>query len=107
MSDSNIKLQKSLAYPQPEVGVIYNPQNSVPHLGFSASIDLPFFDRNQGERQKSQIQKDQAESELTTLKTKIENEIAIAYATYQRNKNNLEDFESLLEQSQTILGNVK
>jgi cobalt-zinc-cadmium efflux system outer membrane protein len=107
VSDSNIKLQKSLAYPQPEVGVIYNPQNSVPHLGFSASIDLPFFDRNQGERQKSQIQKDQAESELTTLKTKIENEIAIAYATYQRNKNNLEDFESLLEQSQTILDNVK
>lgn len=107
VSDSNIRLQKSLAYPQPEVGVIYNPQNSVPHLGISASIDLPFFDRNQGERQKSQIQKDQADRELTTLRTKIENEITVAFATYQLKKNNLEDFESLLEQSQTILDNVK
>lgn len=107
VSDSNIKLQKSLAYPQPEVGVIYNPQNSVPHVGFSASIDLPFFDRNQGERQKSQIQKDQADRAFTTLQSKVENEITIAAATYQLKKDNLADFEMLLEQSETILENVR
>lgn len=107
VSDSNIRLQKSLGYPQPEVGIIYNPQNSVPHVGISASIDLPFFDRNQGERQKSQIEKDQAEQALETLKIKIENEITIAFQTFQLQKQNLNDFEGLLEHSETILENVK
>lgn len=107
VSDSNIRLQKALAYPQPEVGIIYNPQNSVPHVGISASIDLPFFDRNQGERQKSQIEKNQAEQELITLKTQIESEITVAYETYMVQKQNLTDFEELLEQSEKILNNVK
>lgn len=107
VSDSNIKMQRSFAYPQPELGLIYNPQNSVPHFGISASIDLPFFDRNQGEIQKSRIQKEQADQEISTLQTRIESEINIAFASYQTQKENLEKFDELLEQSQTILDNVK
>src|SRR5699024_1059881 len=76
-------------------------------VGISASIDLPFFDRNQGERQKSQIEKNQAEQELITLKTQIESEITVAYETYMVQKQNLTDFEELLEQSEKILNNVK
>lgn len=106
-SDSNIKLQNSFAYPQPELGLIYNPQNSVPHFGISASIDLPFFDRNQGEIKKSHILKQQADQEILTLKTRIESEITIAFANYQLQKQNLENYQELLEQSQTILNNVK
>ena len=30
VANTNINLQKSLAYPQPEMGLIYNPQNMIP-----------------------------------------------------------------------------
>lgn len=107
VSNSNIKLQKSFAYPQPELGLIYNPQNSVPHFGISAAIDLPFFDRNQGEIKKSRLLKEQADQEVKMLQSKIENEINIAFSNFQLQKENLENFQELMEQSQSILDNVK
>jgi cobalt-zinc-cadmium efflux system outer membrane protein len=107
VSNSNIKLQKSFAYPQPELGLIYNPQNSVPRFGISAAIDLPFFDRNQGEIKKSRLLKEQADQEVKMLQSKIENEINIAFSNFQLQKENLEKFQELMEQSQSILDNVK
>lgn len=106
-SDQNIKLQKSLSYPQPEIGVIYNSQNRIPHIGFSASIALPFFDRNQGEIKKSIIQKEQAEQQLYALQRQIQTEISTAYDSYQIHLKNVESYQWLLEQSQTILDNVQ
>lgn len=107
MSDSNIKLQKSLAYPQPELGLMWNPQNTVPYFGISAAIELPFFDRNQGEIKKSYFLKDQAEQQLKTIESQLETEIETAYASYRLQQTNIENFESILGQSQTILNNVK
>lgn len=107
VSNSNIKLQKSFAYPQPELGLIYNPQNSVPHFGISASFELPFFDRNQGEIKKSQIQKSQADQQVSALQKKITNEVTLAFANYQLQKENLESFHELITQSQSILNSVK
>lgn len=107
VSDSNINLQKSLAYPEPEVGIIYNSQHSVPHLGLSFSVDLPFTNRNQGEIQKSHHLKEQAEQQLATLEQQIQTEVSTAFANYKLQQQNIEDYEVLLEQSQTILNNVK
>lgn len=107
VSESNIQLQNSMAYPQPEIGVIYNAQHRVPHVGFAASIDLPFFDRNQGEIKKSRIMKDQAEQQLYTLQNQLKTEITIAYNSHQVQFQNIETYKSVLEQSQTILDNVK
>ena len=107
VSNSNIKLQRSLAYPQPELGVIWNPQSAVPFMGISLSIDLPFFDRNQGEIKKSRFLKDQAEQQLFTIKSQIHSEISVALSDYQLQQQNIEEFKELLEQSQTILENVK
>lgn len=107
VSNSNIKLQKSLGYPQPEAGLIYNPQNTIPYLGIYATIGLPFFDRNQGERKKSFLLKEQAEQNLISIQNKLQTEIKTAYATYQLQQQNLDNFEALLTQSQTILDNVK
>ena len=107
VSDSNIKLQKSLAYPEPEVGIIYNAQHSVPHLGLSFSLDLPFFNRNQGEIQKSYQLREQAEQQLNVLQQQVQTEVSIAFANYKLQQQNIEDYELLLEQSQTILNNVK
>lgn len=107
VSERNIKLQKSLAYPEPEIGVIYNSQHSVPHLGLSFSLDLPFTNINQGEIQKSHQLKEQAEQQLTTLEQQIRTEVSTAFSNYKLQQQNIEEFQLLLEQSQTILNNVK
>lgn len=104
---SNVSLQKSLAYPQPELGVIYNPQNSVPYLGIYINVDLPFFDRNQGEIRKSKIVESKAEQELIMLKQKIKTEITNAYAIYRQYQQNVISLKKMKEQSHIILENVK
>lgn len=107
VSESNIKLQRSLAYPQPEIGVIYNPQNSVPHFGIAASIELPFFDRNQGEVKIAQLEREKAERETENLAIQIENEIAVVFSNYQLQKQNIEGYQDLLDQSEQILSSVR
>ena len=107
MSVANIKLQNSMAYPQPELGVIWNPQNTIPYVGFLVGIDLPVFNRNQGERKKSLVMRDQAEQNLITVKTRLQTEIETAFATYQLQAQNAERYQAILRQSQTILDNVK
>ncbi len=104
---SNIKLQKSLAYPQPELGMIYNPQNTLPYLGFYATIELPFFDRNQGEIQKSSVLKSQAEQDLVAKQQQIQAELTTSYNAYLLQKKNVADFEAMLKQADSILAGVK
>jgi len=104
---SNIRLQKSLAIPNPELGIVYNPQNTIPYIGAYATFDLPFFSRNQGERQKAVLLKQQAEQQLNTIQSQIETEVATAYENYQLQKQTLENFKSINLQAQTILNNVK
>jgi cobalt-zinc-cadmium efflux system outer membrane protein len=105
--NSNAKYQQSLAVPQPELGMIYNPQNSVPYIGFYGTIDLPFFNRNQGEIKKAHIQQEQAQQELSTTQRQAQIEVATAYNTYQLQKRNMEKYDGILRQSQQILDNVK
>lgn len=107
VSESEMKLQKSLSYPQPELGLIWNPQEAVPFFGFSFTIDLPVFDRNQGEIQKASVLRHQAESYLYSVEKQIETEISVAFSSYELQKENVAEYESLLEQSQTILDNVR
>lgn len=107
LANSNIRLQKSYAFPTPELGVIYNPQNTVPYLGFYGTIQIPLFSRNQGEIKKSDFLKKQAEQGLLTAQLQIQTELSSAYNTYQIQKQNLQNFDRLLVQSESILNNVK
>jgi cobalt-zinc-cadmium efflux system outer membrane protein len=107
VANSNIQLQKSLATPQPELGVIYNPQNTVPYVGIFATIELPFFSRNQGEIKKSQLVKQQAEQNLTVLQQQVNTELTNTFNSFTTNQKNVDKFKLLLKQSQTILNNVK
>lgn len=106
-ASSNIKLQKALAYPNPELGAIYNPQNTIPYLGFYATIQIPIFSRNQGEIKKSYLLKQQSEQGLITTQQQIKTEITSAYNSYQTQKINLQNFNGLLNQSTDILNAVK
>jgi cobalt-zinc-cadmium efflux system outer membrane protein len=107
ISNSNIQLQKSLAYPQPELGLIWNPQNRTPYFGVSFSVDLPFFDRNQGEIQKSHLVQRQTEQQLSVIENQLQTEIKTAYNSFQLHQQNIADFKSIMEQSQNILENVR
>lgn len=106
-ANSNIKLQKALSYPTPELGAIYNPQNKIPYVGFYGTIQIPLFSRNQGEIKKSQLIKQQAEQGLATTQQQIQAEIVTAFNSYQTQKANLQNFDGLLNQSNTILNTVK
>ncbi|MBE9462853.1 TolC family protein [Dyadobacter subterraneus] len=107
VANSNIKLQKSLALPVPELGAIFNPQNGAPYAGIYGTIAIPLFSRNQGEIKKSNVLKQQAEQDLVATQSLIQSEITTAFSSYQTQKQNLQNFTSLLGQSQTILNNVK
>jgi outer membrane protein, heavy metal efflux system len=107
VSATNIRLQKSLALPQPELGLIYNPQNTVPYVGFYGTLDLPVFSRNQGEVLKSRHLKAQAEQGLQALQLKAQTEVQTAYATYLMLQQNVEAYQAILAQSENILQSVK
>lgn len=107
VAGSNVELQKRMAYPQPEVGLIYNPQSTIPFFGVYAAIDIPFFNRNQGEIKKSKIYRDQAEMQYNYTQIQLQIEVENAYASYKMHQENTLNFQEVLEQSQTILDNVK
>jgi len=107
VANSNIKLQKSLAKPVPELGVIYNPQNSVPYVGFFGTIELPFFSRNQGEIKKSKIQLEQSQKALSGLQQQINTEVITAHKSYQVSKDAVERYRGILQKSQQVLEAVK
>ncbi|MDJ1497098.1 TolC family protein [Cytophagaceae bacterium DM2B3-1] len=106
-SEVNIRLQKSLAIPQPQIGVIWNPQNSVPYLGFFGTIDLPFFNRNQGEIQKSKIVREQAIQNQKAVTLQIQTELRAAYDNYQVQRKNVDRFQTILNQSDKVLNTVR
>lgn len=105
--NSNIKLQHSMAWPIPEIGAIWNPQNTIPYLGFFGTIRVPLFDRNQGERQKSQVLRQQADQALIGTQRQIETEIITSYNRFKTDQDNLQKFSNILNQSETILNNVR
>ncbi|MCW5924509.1 MAG: TolC family protein [Saprospiraceae bacterium] len=107
LSESNLRLQKSLAVPQPEVGFIWNPQNTLPYFGIYATMDLPLFNRNQGEIQKSNVLKEQARRQLDAVQSLSQTEIAVAFADYRQQGQNVQAYQPILEQSQVILDNVR
>ena len=107
LANANIRLQKSMALPVPELGAIFNPQNGAPYMGVYGTIAIPIFSRNQGEIRKSLILKQQAEQDLLATQSLVQSEISTTFSSYQTQKQNLLNFTGLLTQSQTILNNVK
>ena len=63
--------------------------------------------RNQGEIKKSVILRQQAERQLLTIQSRLQTEVDIAFSSYKLQQENVKRFKSVLEQSQTILDNVR
>ena len=107
VSASNIKLQRSFAYPQPEAGMIWNPQNKVSYLGFYGTVEIPLFNRNQGQREKAEVLKLKTEENLRATERQAETEVNTSYRNYVVQKESLKSFEKNLVQAETILNNVR
>ncbi|HBK89508.1 MAG: TolC family protein [Cyclobacteriaceae bacterium] len=107
LAETNIKYQKSLVLPQPELGMIWNPQNTIPYLGFFGTVRVPLFDRNQGEIERSRFQRMQADEGVRNAQVRIETEVRAAYQTYQTEKENLRKYGLMLTQADLVLDNVR
>lgn len=105
--ESNIKLQQSLAFPRTEAGFIYNPQNTLPYFGIYATVELPFFDRNQGEIKKAKVQREQAITQIEAVQNTIRTEVQNASLQRETNQNNLKSYALITEQADQILKNVR
>lgn len=103
----NLVLQNSNAFPTPELGIIANPQNTIPYFGFFITQPLPLFDKNQAEKQKSKINIEAAK--LINLNTVllIHLEIKTAYDSYQNYKINKVRVERMLKDSQKLRSKVR
>lgn len=84
-----LSFEKSKRIPDLTFGINYDRNGStmLDFVGFGVSFDLPFFDRNQGNIQKAEIQINQAEILKEHTLLKIENEI------FQTHSNLLEIIE--------------
>lgn len=107
LAETNIKYQKSLVLPQPELGMIWNPQNTIPYLGFFGTVRVPLFDRNQGEIERSRFQRMQADEGVRNAQVRIETEVRAAYQTYLTEKENLRKYSAMLTQADVVLDNVR
>jgi cobalt-zinc-cadmium efflux system outer membrane protein len=107
IASANIRLQRALAYPKPEIGGMWNPQNTVPYFGFFGTVQLPLFDRNQGEREKADVYKYQADQNLMATEQRANTEVIVAYRAYHTQRQNLADYRENLRRAQHILDNVR
>lgn len=72
-------------------------------LGFSLSVPLPVFNKNQGEIARAEQQIKQAKARIAALEAAIANEVEIAYRQYDTNRRLLENIESqMLQRSKTV-----
>jgi outer membrane protein, heavy metal efflux system len=107
VTQSDIQYQKSLAYPVPELGMIWNPQNTVPYVGIFGTVQIPIFSRNQGEIGRSVLARRQAEQHLSSLQLSFTTEITTSYQSYKTDQENLLRFQTILTQSETVLNSVR
>lgn len=107
VSESEVRFQKSLAYPVPELGMIWNPQNTIPYLGFFGTIQIPIFSRNQGLIAKSKVQQQQNLQEVRRVTAQMDTEIQTAFLRYRIQRENLSRFKAILAGSETVLNSVR
>lgn len=107
VSESQIRFQKSQAYPVPELGMIWNPQNTIPYVGFFGTLQIPLFSRNQGLIARSKVQQQQSLQEVQRVTQQIDTEIQTAYLQYQTQRENLTRFKVILTESETVLNSVR
>lgn len=91
----NLKLQKSLAMPDVMLG--YQPSDKGsnyvrPYHGLVLEMDVPLFDRNQGNIRKARVSIDKAKSQNQLNELTIRNEVSQSFNQLQNSKEGFEAF---------------
>jgi cobalt-zinc-cadmium efflux system outer membrane protein len=70
-------------------------------------MEIPIFNRNQGQREKAQVLELRAEQDLLATERQAEAEVTAAYRTYITQRTNLNGYRENLEKSRRILNSVR
>lgn len=94
-SEQNFSLQKALRVPDLTLGAQFDKRGSfVNNASFlTASIDLPFFNRNQGNIKAAQINIYQSHTNLDLQKFTVENDVKKAYTKAVNSEKMLQSFD--------------
>lgn len=99
-NQQNYMLQKALAVPDLTLGAQFDKRGSfVENASFlSVGIDLPFFNKNQGNIKAAKINIDQSKSVLQLQQATVENEVQKAYAKALNSDKMLRSFDPTFRQ---------
>jgi cobalt-zinc-cadmium efflux system outer membrane protein len=100
-------LQKARRAPYMELGVLYNPQNTITYAGTFATLAIPIFDRNQDEVQKNSVAIDQSSLSRQYKELQVRNEINKAYTTYNSNLRIMKKYETILTEYTQVFNSVR
>jgi len=94
LSQQNLSLQKAIAIPDLSLGITYASNGSAAPNYFQlyASIDLPFFNRNQGNIKSSKFQVNQSQVQFQSQKEIVQNDVSLAYNTVLENQKVFKEF---------------
>lgn len=104
---SNVKVQEAFAYPTPEIGFIYNPQNGEQYLGTYATIPIPIFDRNQGAILSAKAELEKANKQREALYRQVEVEVLNSLMNLNTAKLNYQRYEKIFQSSEKIVEIVR
>jgi cobalt-zinc-cadmium efflux system outer membrane protein len=107
LSRKNIVVQDAARLPYFEGGFIYNPQNRIPYAGTFATLSVPVFSRNQGEREKAHIMLKQSESYKTAKEMQIKMEVENAHFSFVNHKDILDESQLIVDESLVLLNSIK
>ena len=103
----NVDLQRILAKPRNEAGLIWNPQNAVPYAGIFLTLELPFYSRNQGEIQKSRVLADQASQVAAFTQVRVRNEVETAHLSFITSRQNVDRYTGIRRDADRVLASVR
>ncbi|GAB3552634.1 TolC family protein [Spirosoma fluminis] len=103
----NVDLQQVLAKPRNEAGLIWNPQNAVPYAGIFLTLELPVYNRNQGEIQKSRVLQEQASQTATLTQARIRSEVETAYQSFMTSRRNIDRYTGIRRDADRVLASVR
>jgi outer membrane protein, heavy metal efflux system len=102
-----LDLEESFAYPQPELGIISNPQNGEKYYGTFLTLPLPVFNRNQGNILKTKSNLLKKQEYLKNVELNLRTEIRNSLAEFKIAKENFERYKAIFELSEKVLETVR
>lgn len=107
---ANYRLQKALAVPDLHIGAMYDKNSGVVHnyLGLSVGVDLPFWNRNQGNIRSAALLIQRNDFKWQQQQNIVETEVISAFNKYLTFKNafKAKELEEVKASFYTLIGHV-